>query len=115
MPVYNANGTLNEAGAIEGFVKVRMVLDNHAEVIELAVTNLGKKNIFLGLDWLRYHNPSIDWDKSTLTFDCCPDKCGYLPIFITPEDDSATQPLLEKGERLFMLDWEGYISNKGHI
>ncbi len=60
LPVYNADGTLNEAGAIEGFVEVRMKIGNHAKKIELAVTNLGKTSIFLGLDWLQYHNPTIN-------------------------------------------------------
>ncbi|KAJ3897005.1 hypothetical protein F5879DRAFT_814302, partial [Lentinula edodes] len=53
----------------------------------MAVTNLGKTDIFLGIDWLRYHNPSIDWKESTLTFERCPDKCGYLPHYESPEDD----------------------------
>ena len=52
MPVYNADGTLNTGGAIKGFVNVRLVIGDHAERIELAVTNLGKIDIFLGLDWL---------------------------------------------------------------
>lgn len=69
MPVYNADGTLNENGSIEGFVEARMTLGGHLERIELAVTNLGKTDIFLGLDWLRYHNPSVNWQESTLIFD----------------------------------------------
>ena len=72
-PVYNADGTLNEGGAIESYVEVRLVIGDHAEKIEMAVVNLGKTDFFLGLDWLRYHNPNIDWEQSTLTFDRCPD------------------------------------------
>ena len=72
MPVYNADGTLNVGGSIEGFAEVRLVIGDHAEKIELAVTNLAKFDIFLGLDWLRLHNPNIDWTASTLTFDRCP-------------------------------------------
>ena len=52
MPVYNADGTLNEGGSISGFVEVRMVIGDHAEMINLAVTNLSQTDIFLGLDWL---------------------------------------------------------------
>ena len=37
--------------------------------MEMAVTNLGKTDFFLGLDWLHYHNPNINWEQSTLTFD----------------------------------------------
>ena len=52
MPVYNTDGTLNADSSIEGFVEVRMTIGDHSEKIELAVTNLGKMDIFLGLDWL---------------------------------------------------------------
>ena len=31
MPVYNADGTLNARGSIEGFAKVRMIIGDHAE------------------------------------------------------------------------------------
>ncbi len=68
LPVYNADGTLNKGGAIEGFVKVQMKIGDHAEKIELAVTNLSKTSIFLGLDWLRYHNPTINWTTSEFEF-----------------------------------------------
>ena len=111
LPVYNADGTLNEGGAIEGFVEVRMLIGDHAERIELAVTNLGKTDIFLGLDWLRYHNPNIDWAESTLTFDRCPDRCGYMPEYGSPEDDDEdVEEKLEEGERIFWMDWDGYRS-----
>ncbi|KAJ3897644.1 hypothetical protein F5879DRAFT_777165, partial [Lentinula edodes] len=68
----------------------------------------------LGIDWLRYHNPSIDWKESTLTFECCPDKCGYLPHYESPEDDGTEEKLVD-GERIFWFDWDGYISDQGHI
>ena len=86
MPVYNADGTLNAGGAIEGFTEVKMTIGDHSERIELAVTNLDKINIFLGLDWLRFHNPTIDWTESIVTFDRCPAKCGYIPWWKNPEE-----------------------------
>ena len=68
-PVYNADGTLNEGGAIESYIEVHLVIGDHAEKIEMAVVNLGKTDFFLGLNWLCYHNLNIDWEQSTLTFD----------------------------------------------
>ena len=114
MPVYNADGTLNADGSIEGFIKVRMVIGDHAEQIELAVTNLGTTDVFLGLDWLRFHNPTINWTTSEMTFDRCPSKCGYIPWWYAPEEDFSSNRL-EKDDRLFIFDWEGYIYNHGHI
>ena len=77
--VYNADGSLNANGSIEGYCKLRVMIGDHAKRIEFRVTNLGNTNIFLGLDWLCHHNPNIDWSNSTLSFDHCPAKCGYVP------------------------------------
>ena len=65
------------------------MIRDHAEKIKMAVVNLGKTDFSLGLDWMQYHNPNIDWEQSTLTFDRCPNQCGYLPIFESPEDDEV--------------------------
>ena len=110
-PVYNADGTLNEGGAIEESVEVRLVIRDHSEQMEMAVTNLGKTDFFLGLDWLHYHNPNINWEQSMLTFDRCPECCGYLPIYeSSEEDDSDVEEKLEEGNRLFWMDWDSYIN-----
>ena len=66
--------------------------------MKMAVTNLGKTDFFLGLDWLCYHNPNINWEQSMLTFDHCPEHCRYLPIYESPEeDDSDVEEKLEEG------------------
>ena len=91
MPVYNADGSLNADRSIEGFTELQMTIRDHVKRIELAVTNLGNMDIFLGLDWLRFHNPSIDWKESLITFDRCHDKCGYNPWWITPEEQSISR------------------------
>jgi hypothetical protein len=114
MPVYNTDGTLNKDGAIEGFIEIKMTIGDHSEKIELGVTNLGKTDVFLGLDWLRLHNPNIDWERSTLMFDRCPTKCGYLPFLLSPEEYEPRKKL-EEGERVFYFDWDGYVSKQGHI
>ncbi|KAF9256424.1 hypothetical protein L218DRAFT_805557, partial [Marasmius fiardii PR-910] len=61
IPVYNADGMMNKAGPITDFVEVHMRIHDHLEKITLAVSDLGKGEIFLGYDWLEWHNPSIDW------------------------------------------------------
>ena len=69
IPVYNADGTLNRDGAITETIKLRMIVQDHVECMQFAVTDLRKTNIFIGHDWLKYHNPSIDWQKNTLLLD----------------------------------------------
>ena len=46
--------------------------DKHQETMEIAITDMGKHNILLGTDWLKTHNPSIDWKTAKLVLDHCP-------------------------------------------
>ena len=64
MPVYNADGTLNADGSIEGYTQLRMFVEDHSKQIELAVTNLGNTDIFLGLDWLHFHHRLVTFNSS---------------------------------------------------
>ena len=36
------------------------------------ISNLGKDDIILGTDWLKYHDPSIRWRHREVHFDWCP-------------------------------------------
>jgi len=47
----------------------------HWENIEVAITNTGQHKILLGTDWLKVHNPSIDWSMNQLHFDWCLLQC----------------------------------------
>ena len=66
IPVYNADGTMNTSGPITDYIKLRMEIGTHAELLEFAVMNLGKADMFLGHEWLKRHNPLINWEKSTI-------------------------------------------------
>ena len=61
IPVYNVDGTPNEAGSIDRVVDVIMTYKGHSERILLAVTRLGKQSMILGFTWLKKHNPEIDF------------------------------------------------------
>jgi len=72
----NVNGTLNKQGAICHAAILRMGIGaRHWENIEVAITNTGRHKILLGTDWLKAHNPSIDWSTNRLRFDRCPPQC----------------------------------------
>src|ERR1700689_1014624 len=118
LPVYNADGSINAAGSITDFVEMRMTLRDHTERITLAVTDLGNTDLFIGHDWLKLPNPSIDWQTGTIVFDRCPDACGYnldfLDIDADPDPDMEPELALEEDDRLFMIDWQGYISSGTH-
>lgn len=115
--VYNADGTLNTVGAITHFVELRMMIGDHSEKIHLAVADLGKANLFIGHEWLKCHNPTIDWQEGKIIFEKCPSGCGYKINYTGVDQDLEEEemeedwtPNLEEGDRLFMMDWEGYIN-----
>jgi len=41
----------------------------------LAVSKLRKQNLILGYDWLKDHNPKIDWEKGEVKMTHCPLRC----------------------------------------
>ena len=61
IPVYNVDGTPNEAGSIDRVVDVIMTYKGHSERILLVVTRLGKQSMILGFTWLKKHNPEISF------------------------------------------------------
>ena len=60
IPVYNTNSTLNKNRSIKEFAILQLAINNHYKCIDLAVTELGDMDLFLGHDWLKIHNLSID-------------------------------------------------------
>src|SRR5690349_8645842 len=56
---------------------------------------LGNYAIILGMDWLRLHNPYIDWEKRTVTMPCLhqhtPDKLSPLAQSTMPRSIPAFQ------------------------
>jgi len=63
IPVFNVDSSPNEAGQISEVVNVVLYYKTHSKRILLAVSGLGKQSLILGYDWLKDHNPKIDWEK----------------------------------------------------
>ena len=61
IPVFNVDGSLNEAGSITEVVDAILRLDGHSERTAFAVTSLGRQEIILGFTWLAENNLEIDW------------------------------------------------------
>src|SRR3981189_2876049 len=76
IPVYNIDGTANEAGAITEIADVILHYKGHAERTRFAVTSLGKQSMILGFTWLREHNPEIDWQMKEVRMSRCPPQCS---------------------------------------
>jgi hypothetical protein len=75
IPVYNVDGTANEAGSITEIADVILRYKGHAERTQFAVTSLGKQSMILGFTWLRQHNPEIDWQTKEVGMSRCPSQC----------------------------------------
>jgi hypothetical protein len=58
------------SGLITHDVITHLSVSDHHEARSLAVVSVAYP-IILGLDWLRQHNPNIDWESSTLSLECC--------------------------------------------
>ena len=76
IPVYNVDRTLNKGGAINRICSLTMKIGTHQEQIAFRVTDTGSSNIILGLDWLCFHDPLINWTDGKLFFLCCPPTCS---------------------------------------
>ncbi|KAF9798763.1 hypothetical protein IEO21_10671 [Rhodonia placenta] len=66
IPLYNIDGTLNKDGSISKVAVLQMQIGEHIEKTVFTVTDIGSKDVIVRLDWLREHNPEIDWENSSL-------------------------------------------------
>jgi hypothetical protein len=125
MPVYNADGSPNKAGPIRHVLRTRVRILDHTEIMTLAVTNTGKHGVIIGFDWLRRHNPMVDWARKAISLDRCPAECfrqafqGNLDDERRVEEQLKTveegwQEKLEEGDRLFVtrIYSEEYVETK---
>ena len=65
---YNADNTPNVAGLITHYAILRISMGEQVMTQNFLVANIGKERAILGMDWLKQHNPRVDWIKGLLTF-----------------------------------------------
>ncbi len=109
IPVYNADGTRNAGGDITEYVETRMTIRGHTERIDLVVTNLGTKDVYLGHDWLKRHNPSINWKTQSLLFGRCACAGNALSLPDSDPDDRWDEEL-EEGDTILAVRMEEEIA-----
>ncbi len=105
IPVYNTNGLWNQDGDITEFVELQMMIGRHSERINLAVTNLGKKDVYLSHDWLKRHNLSVNWKMGMIIFGCCQCIKNHLELPDTDPDDHWNEEL-EEGDTILTIHME---------
>ncbi len=50
IPVYNADGTKNQGGSMTKYAEICLTVRDHSEQVDLAITELRDRQIFLGHD-----------------------------------------------------------------
>jgi hypothetical protein len=80
IPVYNIDGTANDANAITDIADIILRYKNHSEHTQLAIIHLGKQSLILGYNWLCNHNPEINWQTKDVKMSCCPLQCSTCRV-----------------------------------
>src|ERR1700741_1699973 len=104
-PIYlrNVDGPINAHGAIRQTASLQVQMGTkHTEELCFLVTNTGAHDLLLGTDWLKKHNPNIDWNKNVLNLNRCPPECYKT------QDSSIT---LELATLLPMEEWEPQVDD----
>src|SRR5882672_1475034 len=76
IPVYNVDGTLNDAGYITEVIDLMVHHGDHSERATFHVMGIGRTTIILRHTWLVEHNPDIDWSTRNVSMTRCPAACG---------------------------------------
>jgi len=75
IPVFNVDGSPNKTGQISKVIDILLRYKTHSEKMLLAIFRLGKQSLILGYNWLKDHNPKIDWEKKEVEMTRCPLRC----------------------------------------
>lgn len=75
IPLYNIDGTENCDGMISKVAVLDMAIGDHQEKVVFVVTDIGKEDVIIGLDWLHKHNPEVDWKHGSLCLLRCLEMC----------------------------------------
>ncbi|EJF63149.1 hypothetical protein DICSQDRAFT_56383, partial [Dichomitus squalens LYAD-421 SS1] len=89
IPLYNIDGSENRDGTITEVAVLTMKISDREEEVAFVVTDIGEEDVIIGLDWLREHNPEIDWAHGSLRLSQCPDSCPATHKASKPVENEA--------------------------
>ena len=70
VPIRAVNDRPIASGYVTHDLPTSLRVRDHSEIIALNIVSVSFP-VILGLDWLRRHNPSIDWARQQLALTCC--------------------------------------------
>jgi len=74
--VRNIDGPLNKKKPIEYTVEVNIYYQGYRERMEIDMIGEQKWTVILGMPWLAYYNPEINWKTEEVKMTRCSEKCG---------------------------------------
>ena len=87
IPLTNSDGSANGGDPVTHYVSLVIRFPHgHQELRHFIVASLNTHFMFLGHDWLSFHNPELDWEKKTVLFSRCPPVCGVSVRSISSAD-----------------------------
>lgn len=81
VPILAVDGCPIDSGLVTHDVVTQLSVDRHDEIIPLAVVSVPFP-VILGLDWLKHHNPRIDWLNPDLELSCC-NLSPHKPVLVS--------------------------------
>lgn len=70
VPVVAVDDRPIASGLVTQDIVTELAVESHNEIVSLSVVSVSYP-LILGLDWLRKHNPNIDWEDINLSLACC--------------------------------------------
>ena len=99
IPLYNIDGSINKAGSITHYVDFVLEIGDHKHHQIMAITDIDDQDVIIGIDWLRKHNPNIDWKNGTVTLSRCPPTCKMHQPEVITETPTTPMPKTKKKVR----------------
>ena len=70
MPIFTINDQPLSSGLLTHDMITQIDIHDHKEVTNLGICSMPYL-VLLGLDWLKQHNPAVDWACQQLSLSCC--------------------------------------------
>ena len=79
IPIYTIDNRPLSLGLLTHDVISKISIHDHSEIAILGICSMPYP-VLLGLDWLKSHNPAMDWAQGQLSLSCC-GKSLSIPAF----------------------------------
>ena len=79
VPIYTIDDRPLSSGLLTHDVISKIRIRDHSEIASLGICSMPYP-VLLGLDWLKLHNPAMDWARGQLSLSCCGESLS-VPAF----------------------------------